>query len=360
MRYLSSCIVAVLVVSAAHSQSPEPVVEAKNWKQSVGRLTYFDGQGGCATGTGFVINGLFNSKKSVVTAAHVATRAIDKGSFFFWLYGAPKKIRCKPVAWNRKYDLLVLQPDEKVDVPGLELSPSEPRLQSEVLILGAACGLDISQHSGVIHADRTQASEMMDSLRRAIDVNSPLAPQTLVIRHNAASCKGFSGAPLLDRSGRVLGVQHGGIAGTDENFAVAINHLSELRAMEVDIDPPLHSAGIEQHVAFKPVPVNSKGGLKIDFGNGLVDVDFSLAEGIGLDPRFAGAAFFDRTASESRWIPLALRLRNGKYNAVTSDAFGIRVFAPPQYKGFFRHFSGNLRASFGACRSRRGCVDGSS
>ncbi|MEY2428701.1 MAG: serine protease Do, partial [Verrucomicrobiota bacterium] len=151
---------------------------------------------GLISGSGIIIS----SDGWVVTNAHVvqgarririrlseeaAASALRDGKSRHALFDA------KLVAGDRDTDLALLKIDA-TDLPALELSDSSDLKQGQlVLAFGSPLGLDNSVSMGVV-----------SSVARKLDPDSP----TIYVQTDAAINPGNSGGPLVDTSGRVVGI----------------------------------------------------------------------------------------------------------------------------------------------------------
>jgi S1-C subfamily serine protease len=181
-------------------------------------------QQGEATGSGFVID----DKGDILTNAHVISGAVKVTVQF-----ADKKVvDAKVLGKDTSSDLAVL----KVDPDGLDLHP---------LVLGSSKGTQVGDPTIAIGnpfgLDRTLTTGVVSALQRQIR-----APNGFTIDHviqtDAALNPGNSGGPLLDATGRVIGVNsqiETGGSGTGNvgiGFAVPIDTAKS-------IIPQLKSAG---------------------------------------------------------------------------------------------------------------------
>jgi S1-C subfamily serine protease len=181
-------------------------------------------QQGEATGSGFVID----DKGDILTNAHVISGAVKVTVQF-----ADKKVvDAKVLGKDTSSDLAVL----KVDPDGLDLHP---------LVLGSSKGTQVGDPTIAIGnpfgLDRTLTTGVVSALQRQIR-----APNGFTIDHviqtDAAINPGNSGGPLLDATGRVIGVNsqiETGGSGTGNvgiGFAVPIDTAKT-------IIPQLKSAG---------------------------------------------------------------------------------------------------------------------
>jgi serine protease Do len=152
------------------------------------------------SGSGFVVDGA----GSIVTNYHVVTAALEPGGVTL-REGASIEVvfpsRDEPIAVrvlgaNPDYDLAlleVLDPDEMPDVPGIELARGAVRVGQKVVAIGNPFGLQSTVTTGIVSAIGRQ----FESIGR-IEIE--------MIQTDAAINPGNSGGPLLDSSGRLVGI----------------------------------------------------------------------------------------------------------------------------------------------------------
>ena len=136
----------------------------------------------------------------------------------------------KPIAFDRDHDLALLY------VPGTEAKPLtlEPdfrklRVGEAVYALGSPWGLAGSLSEGIVSSDQ---------LRQGDETNGN-APK-LYIQHSAKIDHGFSGGPLLDSQGHVIGVDTAHQGNGAVNLSVAAHFIDDL------LDRPSTQAQIEK------------------------------------------------------------------------------------------------------------------
>jgi S1-C subfamily serine protease len=145
-------------------------------------------QQGTATGSGFVISG----DGEVLTNAHVVANAVK-----ITVQLADKKtVSAKVVGKDTSSDLALL----KIDPDGLNLKPlvlgssKDAQVGDPVIAIGNPFGLDRTLTTGVVSA-----------LQRQIQAPNGFAIDN-VIQTDAAINPGNSGGPLIDATGRVIGI----------------------------------------------------------------------------------------------------------------------------------------------------------
>lgn len=150
-------------------------------------------------GSGFVASS-GPGRSSVITNLHVVETA--------WEEGAPVTLR----QGDRTYEGAVASVSQAEDLavisvstrlPALELARREPEAGEEVVVVGAPLGLEHTVVTGVVSGHRDQY----------LQISAPISP-------------GDSGAPVLDASGRVVGVavsKFVGVAIEGISFAIPVD-----------------------------------------------------------------------------------------------------------------------------------------
>jgi S1-C subfamily serine protease len=145
-------------------------------------------QRGQSTGTGFVID----DDGNILTNAHVVENATEVTVRFSDQKTAPAEIRGR----DRSSDLALL----KVDPDGLDLRP---------LTLGSSADVKVGDPTVAIGnpfgLERTLTTGVVSALQRRIEAPDGFKI-TDVIQTDAAINPGNSGGPLIDASGRVIGI----------------------------------------------------------------------------------------------------------------------------------------------------------
>jgi S1-C subfamily serine protease len=173
-------------------------------------------QQGTATGSGFVVDG----DGTIVTNAHV----VDGAS----------KVTVSLEEGGDQIDAKVLGVDNDSDVAVLKIDPKGKDLT--VLPLGNSSKLEVGDPVVAIGnpfgLQRTVTTGIVSALQRQVDAPSGF-PINDVIQTDAAINPGNSGGPLLDASGRVIGINSqiqtgGGEGSVGIGFAVPINTAKQL------------------------------------------------------------------------------------------------------------------------------------
>ncbi|HEX2468032.1 MAG TPA: trypsin-like peptidase domain-containing protein [Solirubrobacterales bacterium] len=198
-------------------------VEATRGAQS-GPLDPFgpQGGGGEATGSGFVID----EDGHIVTNAHVVE---DAESVQVTLGDDGDALDAEVVGTDPSTDIAVL----KIDAPADQLHPlplgdsESVQVGDPVVAIGNPFGLDRTVTAGIVSAlQREITAPNGFTIRDAIQTDAPINP-------------GNSGGPLLDASGRVIGVNSqieasGGNGNVGIGFAVPIDTTREVAQQLID------------------------------------------------------------------------------------------------------------------------------
>lgn len=190
-----------------------------------------EGQG---VGTGFVVD----SAGVIVTNCHVVQGA--SRITVFTSEEEPTRYDARVIGGDCEHDLAVLKVDAK-GLPTLRLGSSDDvRLGQQVVAIGYALALE---------GGPSVTAGIVSSLDRTIEVQDPqctVCPNGIrtysdVVQTDAAINHGNSGGPLVDMSGRVVGINS---AGTDsaENIGFAIAIDSAKGTIRQAISDPLRAA----------------------------------------------------------------------------------------------------------------------
>jgi serine protease Do len=152
------------------------------------------------SGSGFVVDGLGR----IVTNFHVVNAALEPGgvalregaSIAVVFPSRDEPIDVRVVGANPDYDLALLEaldPTELPDVPAIELAHGGVRVGQKVVAIGNPFGLQSTVTTGIVSA----VGRQFESIGR-IEIE--------MIQTDAAINPGNSGGPLLDSSGRLIGI----------------------------------------------------------------------------------------------------------------------------------------------------------
>ncbi|GIV01003.1 MAG: hypothetical protein KatS3mg014_2618 [Actinomycetota bacterium] len=151
---------------------------------------------GAGQGSGFVVRSR-RGGSTLLTNFHVVRDAWESGTAVTLRQG-DRTYRGSVVAVSRAEDLAAIS--VPVRLPRLELARHAPRAGEPVVVVGSPLGLEHTVVTGVVSGQR----------ERYLQISAPLSP-------------GDSGAPVLDASGRVVGVAVSKVVGVDvEGISFAI------------------------------------------------------------------------------------------------------------------------------------------
>lgn len=193
-----------------------------------GEIRNFEGsQSFHGSGSGFVVD----REGHIVTNNHVVTGA---GALRVRIGGVKDdEYPAKVVGVNECSDLAVIQLTEKVDAPVLAWSDATPNPPMGVYAAGFPLGdPEFTMTKGIVSKASAAGDTSWASIRRAIE-------------HDAAIQPGNSGGPLVDESGRVLGVNYAtGNPGTGTSQYYAISAADAKALVETLKSGDEHSIGV--------------------------------------------------------------------------------------------------------------------
>jgi S1-C subfamily serine protease len=191
-----------------------------------------------ATGSGFVID----EDGLILTNAHVVAAATSVQVTF----SDSHTVSAKPVGKDLDTDLALLRVDpDGLDLEPLELGDSETvQVGDPTVAIGNPFGLERTLTTGVVSA-----------LQRRLSAPSGFTIEN-VIQTDAALNPGNSGGPLIDASGRVIGINSQIATGGDPGGAVGIGFAVPVNTAKRVI-PQLQEAG---HVARAYLGIEGSGG----------------------------------------------------------------------------------------------------
>jgi S1-C subfamily serine protease len=171
---------------------------------------------GPATGSGFVVG----PERWVITNHHVVEAARMGVQVRF---GSGTTLQARVIRLDPSHDLAILEVvGGRVPSPPLDLADSDDvEVGQTVLAFGSPFGLEGTLTEGIVSARRDVPDVGGGMARRLIQTDAPINP-------------GNSGGPLVDRRGRVIGVNTAILSRTGGShgigFAVPSNYVGELLA----------------------------------------------------------------------------------------------------------------------------------
>jgi S1-C subfamily serine protease len=203
-------------------------IQAKVTQQSNSPFGFSGSQQGTATGSGFVID----KKGDILTNAHVVEGASEIGVRF----GDSDLIKATVVGKDPSTDLALL----RVNPKAATLHP---------LTLGDSSTVNVGDPAIAIGNpfgfDRTVTTGIVSALQRQIQAPNNFTINN-VIQTDAAINPGNSGGPLLDASGRVIGITSQIATGTGGNGSVGIGFAIPINTARAAI-PQLEKSGKVAH-----------------------------------------------------------------------------------------------------------------
>lgn len=183
------------------------------------------------TGTGFYVRpDIVATNWHVVSVPAMGDAGFNGGSAQITDKPGKYTITDKPIAFDKDHDLALLY------VPGTEAQPvtlepdySKLRVGEPVYALGSPWGLAGSLSEGIVSSDELRSSDDSDH-----------SSSKLYIQHSAKIDHGFSGGPLLDAHGHVIGVDTAHKGNGAVNLSVAARYVQDL------LDKPSTQAQIEK------------------------------------------------------------------------------------------------------------------
>jgi hypothetical protein len=180
-------------------------------------------------GSGFAILYPQTNKKCIVTSRHVCPGATSDATFQVVIRDEEASpVDCTPLAAHEECDLLILEADKELDCDDIELPAANlvlPKSGDIVFAIGSSSGRQpiTIQNSDVL--DCLKASRYSQNDRN----QNFLGPNTDLIHHSRGTCPGFSGGPLINKGGELVGIHHGGLADAAfDHYAVAANYLNDI------------------------------------------------------------------------------------------------------------------------------------
>jgi S1-C subfamily serine protease len=216
-----------------------------------------------------------------VTNAHVVENSTDVELVVNPALADQKVFKATVVRKDEKDDLALLRVDAAGELPALPLGDDERLAElSEVIAFGYPFGSALAVGSKE-YPSVTVTAGSISSLRKKDG-------RLELIQLDVALNPGNSGGPVLDLSGKVVGVALGGIKGTQINFAVPVSRVSAFLARpEFSFTPPAvrpadrgKPVRVEARLAsFVPDPTAAEVELEVRRGTATTRHAMALANG---------------------------------------------------------------------------------
>jgi hypothetical protein len=328
-------ILASLVLLAA-SVSPvagddDPTFQPllRKYRGSVAVIEAYKGPGQFASGTGF----LCRDRKVLITNHHVVAGA---NSVFARFPSTPgnETLECSLLDIQPGLDLAALSIGNAAPTsPLLELPGNveeQPAELDKVLIIGNPKGLSWTVHTGSVSAIRPS-----DQVPGALPPGNPI----VIYQMQVEGAPGMSGAPVLNRQGRLLGVF---FAGIDQgqfglNFCIPHRHVRQLQingaprpfnagAAGPDLSSNFAGTGVNHFTdqSLRPVPGGEAPVQPVSNHWGFVEPD----------PDLIFRNYVEDKEKFSRFVPrehLAELVHRKRLLQVTNAVMGYRLLVPEGY-----------------------------
>ena len=262
---------ACLLLGQAPAQAytvPEIVAKAK---PAVVKIVTIDEKGSASQlSTGFFISsdGQAVTNRHVIEGAASIAAVNNNGAVFLF-----ERVVVQPVG----VDLVILK-FRATDVPFLTLGKSTTAVEGQkVIVIGNPTGLTGTASDGIISAFREN--------RSLLQITAPISP-------------GWSGSPVMDENGQVIGVATLQIVeGQNLNFAIAVEEVSA--ALQQPPSQQVIGSGLPTPTPAIDATVYYKSGVaslgKLDYTKAIGD----FTEAIRLDPNYTHA-YTNRGAAHSK------------------------------------------------------------
>jgi len=226
-RLLASVILALLTCAAGFAKSKPEVEEQSAEAVALVEIVH---EGQVRYGTAFCVDksGLF------VTSADVVSSGLEAGAVNLVLSPGAKnqqRVRAKLVRWNDALGLSVLRIDPVRPLTVLELG-TDASIRETLPVTAYGFPLADGVPEGAPTPAVTDKAVRVTALRRA-------GGRLEQVQIDGQLSRGYSGSPLVDPAGKVIGVVQSGLRGAGINFAIPVGRLSNyLSSPLILFDPP--------------------------------------------------------------------------------------------------------------------------
>lgn len=225
---------------SARGDKPTRVEIGKRGKAA----TAFVDAGPAGTGTAFCVHpsGLFVTNEHVIRGAQDGAIVLVMNPSL----DAQKVLKAKVVRVDKGADLALLRAADAADLPSLQLGAVDGIAELAEVV---ACGFPLGKALATDKREYPAVSVNAGSVTALRQKGGQL--QTVQI--DVAVTFGNSGGPVLDDTGKVVGVVVGGVPGTGINSAIPVNRLDRfLKAPDVAFTAPsLTRADLDKPTEFK-------------------------------------------------------------------------------------------------------------
>lgn len=225
-------------IQASSPSAKDPVVQAI--ERSVVRIETAGPAGTVSLGSGFVVD----AKGLVATNYHVVSEA-TQGKVRF-KNGTAYDI-AGYVALNPDNDLAIVElRDAPENLQPLQLrSQGDPARRSDVIAVGHPDGVGFSLFNGNV-SQVLLTSQLSDRSQRFLEQHLNRNRPLRWIQHTAVLTEGNSGGPLLDRQGRVVGINTWVDKETEYGYALHARYLTELLKSRLPSVAPLETYSTQE------------------------------------------------------------------------------------------------------------------
>jgi hypothetical protein len=299
--------------------------------------------GGVERSTGFVLESP-SGRRIILTSAHVLRGGFDVSACFPEASSGHEPIPLALVDFSEEFDLVAMVPKQGLQIPndvssfqvGRSTDISHLELP-RVFVFGRPGGLASARAiPGLINDAHILAEDLPGTSKyKAFNDNPTPGGKTMLIQHTVNSVHGMSGGPLVDITGKVLGVQTGCMPNANEvSYAVDIRHFFELdldglpdpdfqKALAMMKTPPRNAMTLTSYadaiLAFKEKPVLIS---TLNYGEVGCDSTSMIEKFIGDSQYFRsrlGVSSLDRF------------LESNSISLVGSPELGVRFLVPEGY-----------------------------
>ncbi len=224
------CLLAAVTGSPAVRAAEPELSRAEVGRLAAGRTALVESSAGRLKGVGSAFcvhpDGFFVTNQHVVGAAAEVRLVVDSGR------KTQRVLTAKVIRADKDKDLAVLRAEGLKGVDALALGSDENLGElTEVIACGFPFGTMLGSEPNEYPAASVNVGNVT-ALRRK-------GGQLYRIQVDVALNPGNSGGPVLDRSGKVVGVVVAGVLGSGVNFVIPVSHLAAfLNRPELEFHPP--------------------------------------------------------------------------------------------------------------------------
>lgn len=223
------CLCILPVLSLAFSaHAADELSRAEIAKLGKAATAYVENKTKKSSGTAFCIHlsGLFLTNQHVIADGSTINLVIDAGQ------KTQKVLAAKVIRSDKELDLALLRVDGEHKLSAVALGSDESLSElSEIVAFGFPFGSNLATDKTEFPAISVNVGSVTSLRRKDGELKA--------IQLDAAVNPGNSGGPVLDRSGKVVGIVQGGVRGSGVNFAIPVSHaLRFVSRPDVQFTPP--------------------------------------------------------------------------------------------------------------------------